>query len=78
MRHAIEASEVQYGDRPIRYTASFGVASQRYAQLEELNDLLKEADAALYDAKRSGRNRVVFYNSDVGAGRSGKQVKALG
>ncbi|WP_348765866.1 GGDEF domain-containing protein [uncultured Salinisphaera sp.] len=78
LRHAIEASEVHYGDRPIRYTASFGVASQRYAQLEELNDLLKEADAALYDAKRSGRNRVVFYNSDVGAGRSGKQVKALG
>ena len=40
------------------FTASFGVAT--YPQYGvELSDLIREADSALYEAKRTGRNRVV-------------------
>jgi len=44
---------------PERATVSVGVASLLDAD-QELGDLLKRADAALYAAKQSGRNRVVF------------------
>jgi len=37
-------------------TASFGVATIRKG--ETIKDLMRRADAALYDAKTAGRNRV--------------------
>jgi diguanylate cyclase (GGDEF)-like protein len=42
--------------KPIRVTASFGVASYRQAQTA--SGLFAAADGALYEAKRSGKNRV--------------------
>ncbi|RYX87021.1 MAG: diguanylate cyclase [Bradyrhizobiaceae bacterium] len=42
-----------------RVTVSVGVAAAAPAQLETLRDLLEAADAALYAAKRRGRNAVV-------------------
>ena len=47
------------GDDPIQVTASLGVATQHPGSRGNLVGLLVEADKALYDAKRSGRNRVV-------------------
>ena len=43
-------------------TASFGVA-QLNKEHKNFEDLLKDADEALYRAKESGRNRVVIYNN---------------
>lgn len=40
----------------LRFTASFGVAE--LARGESLADLMQRADQALYDAKKSGRDRV--------------------
>jgi diguanylate cyclase (GGDEF)-like protein len=40
----------------LRVTASFGVA--QHAPGEEIGELIKRADAALYQAKRAGRDRV--------------------
>jgi diguanylate cyclase (GGDEF)-like protein len=41
---------------PIRVTASFGVAA--YPEAASADQLLETADAALYEAKRTGKNRV--------------------
>jgi diguanylate cyclase (GGDEF)-like protein/PAS domain S-box-containing protein len=47
--------EVAHEPEPIRITVSFGVATDEDGSLDAL---LKRADAALYDAKQQGRNRV--------------------
>jgi diguanylate cyclase (GGDEF)-like protein len=49
--------------RAVRLTASFGVAA--YPDAATADELLATADAALYDAKRSGKNRVAARSSSA-------------
>ncbi|MCP3176395.1 diguanylate cyclase [Desulfuromonas sp. KJ2020] len=56
IRAAIEALTVDYRDAQIRLTASFGVA--QWDGQGTLDDLVRQADDALYRAKANGRNRV--------------------
>jgi len=44
-------------------TASFGVAEYRL-QIKNLDELLKNADTAMYKAKNTGRNRVDLFTSE--------------
>jgi diguanylate cyclase (GGDEF)-like protein len=57
LRFALENLELEYDGKPLRVTASFGVAT-----FPEHSDspagLIREADSALYAAKGAGRNRV--------------------
>ncbi|HET8731085.1 MAG TPA: GGDEF domain-containing protein [Moraxellaceae bacterium] len=58
IRARIASASVEVDGRVIPMTASFGVACYPANEIATLNDLLKAADKALYDAKESGRNRV--------------------
>ncbi len=58
IRHRVAEEPIQTDDGPVRVTISIGVASMD-AQMRSPEDLFKRADAALYEAKQAGRNRVV-------------------
>ncbi len=58
LRTLIEQAEVEFLSKKIRVTASFGVAELNLAD-QEIETVIERADALLYQAKRSGRNRVV-------------------
>ncbi len=57
LRCAVEKRVISSRDLQLHVTISLGVA-ERTAAMEQVDDLLKAADDALYVAKRTGRNRV--------------------
>lgn len=64
LRVAILEIVASSGGLESRVSASFGIAST-VASGNELRQLLAHADAALYQAKRTGRDRVIVYDSRV-------------
>ncbi len=60
LREKIENLQVQADDGSVvKFTISEGIAKAQ-EDTKTLDDLLKEADIALYEAKGKGRNRVIF------------------
>ena len=64
-RQGIAAKQFDCGEHQVRATISAGIASRRKG-VQEFSELLKEADEALYAAKRSGRNAVRSLRNEVG------------
>jgi diguanylate cyclase (GGDEF)-like protein len=62
LRMAIAGITAGSGSTESKVSASFGIASTASSGYE-LKELLAHADAALYQAKRGGRNRVVLYDA---------------
>lgn len=58
LRREFEAERFLFNSEKVTVTASFGIAGFMGAEPPEFAALLREADRALYSAKRSGRNRV--------------------
>jgi diguanylate cyclase len=65
VRSGIEGAPVEHKKRLIRVTASIGVVAYP-SDGSEPDTLLAKADSALYESKRSGRNRVRCHTSASG------------
>lgn len=64
LRQTIEDAVMLIDGQSVRLTISIGVASNVISgEVEDLGLLLKQADAALYEAKNHGRNRVIAFES---------------
>ncbi len=62
VRNLFKNSRLKVGNEQVGTTVSIGVSE--YRGQEKLEQLLKEADEALYTAKRSGKDRVEVYTSE--------------
>jgi diguanylate cyclase (GGDEF)-like protein len=58
MRQQIESQRFTFGTQEVGVSASFGIAGFRHGQTMDFDQLVTQADGALYSAKHSGRNRV--------------------
>ncbi|MEA3513655.1 MAG: diguanylate cyclase [Campylobacterota bacterium] len=60
LRELIESQEIlSEENKPIGYTISSGI-SKMSSEIKNIDQLLKKADVALYEAKGTGRNKVIF------------------
>ncbi|MBL8092601.1 MAG: diguanylate cyclase [Anaerolineales bacterium] len=71
LRDSLARTEIPTDTGPIRVTVSIGAASLTVEDDPDLESLLDRADAALYAAKRAGRNRVQ-------AARGGEPIQSSG
>lgn len=62
MRKAVEDANLGDSSAAIKTTISIGVAVYPDTNLKNSDEVIKAADEALYQAKRSGRNKVVLYS----------------
>jgi two-component system, cell cycle response regulator len=60
LREEFAGVRFESSTRTFQATASFGIASFQGRQAPAFQQLLRDADAALYAAKRAGRNRIEF------------------
>lgn len=71
LRCSIERLKVFAGEQPVIITCSLGVAEWKHG--DAIDTLLRRADLALYEAKRTGRNKVVAANSYALSDQQGDQ-----
>jgi two-component system cell cycle response regulator len=64
VRKAVEERKFSFGGKDIPVTVSLGVVAIPESGINEHNAFLAAADKALYEAKRSGRNRVCVAGSE--------------
>ncbi len=63
MRKALEETVMEFGGFHFKITASFGVFSTVPNSATTMDDIIKNADKMLYEAKHNGRNRVEGYSA---------------
>lgn len=62
VRGQLAAHPIRFGDESIRVTLTFGIA----ALTDDLAVAVREADAAMYEGKRAGRDRIVVSTASGG------------
>ena len=65
IRAELEAAKFDFDGGSLTVTASFGLAGFEGTQAPDFNRLVSQADAALYTAKRTGRNRIEIAAAQV-------------
>jgi diguanylate cyclase (GGDEF)-like protein len=60
IRRVVESTAVVVAQKTIGVTISLGAVSYPSDDVTDLDDLIRRADAAMYDAKKAGRNRLAF------------------
>jgi diguanylate cyclase (GGDEF)-like protein len=60
VRGQIKRLELEYEGVKVVLSASFGIADDKDAPLGKWEELVRAADIALYQAKRTGRDRIVL------------------
>lgn len=63
LRKCIENREIKFNGSRIRVTASLGIAHRSGKDPLPVNEIMTQADQALYRAKNTGKNKVCFYSS---------------
>jgi diguanylate cyclase (GGDEF)-like protein len=66
LREFAEEHVIQAGEQSVSVTISVGLAMVRPGRAVDPSALMREADAALYAAKRQGRNRTLVYGAQPG------------
>jgi diguanylate cyclase (GGDEF)-like protein len=64
-REHVAEQRFTIGEHEISFMVSTGVANN-IAEVDKLDDLINNADMALYQAKRSGRNMVIWEDAPIG------------
>jgi diguanylate cyclase (GGDEF)-like protein len=72
MRSQVAALEIKAHGHTIKFSCSFGVDEWEYG--DTIDDLLRRADLALYQAKAAGRNRVSAYNVSLSGNGKGTGI----
>lgn len=67
IRHTIEMNSLTYNKKPVNVTACLGVSSLQ--KDDTFDTFVKRAVNAVYESKKSLRDRIVFYNPQLGAVR---------
>jgi two-component system, cell cycle response regulator len=62
VRYAVEKRKIAYEGRSIAITISVGVAAVPSPSIKDATEFISAADQMLYEAKRTGRNRVCLWN----------------
>lgn len=60
-RKAVESHEFKFNDRTMKTTISGGVYETNDKVFANKDEWLKNADSALYNAKETGRNKIVYF-----------------
>jgi diguanylate cyclase (GGDEF)-like protein len=70
IRRQFESEKFVFSGKSVTVTASFGISGFQGTHAPEFDQLVREADTALYAAKRSGRNRIEFAQTSPAEPRS--------
>ncbi len=71
IRSIVESLRLEYDDVTIRFSISGGLATIPELEANDPSDLIEMADLALYHSKKSGRNKISFFDPGIMA-RPGK------
>ena len=63
MRRIVESSVISESNTEVRVTISLGGVSFPSSDVTDLDDLIRKADAAMYTAKKTGRNRLTLVDA---------------